>query len=245
MCTVTYIPQGKDQFILTSNRDEQPVRSPRDITRRNIEKQTLLFPKDTKAGGTWICVSSQNRLVCLLNGAFDRHERNPPYRRSRGLMVLDLFSFNSVQEFLSNYHFPGMESFTMIAYDKGALIESRWDEQVLHTKVLDPSQYYIWSSSTLYDQATKAKRQSWFNQWLEQGKPKTKAEVLHFHNTAGDGDPWNDVIMNREDLVRTVSITCIEKKTTFIEMTYRDLSEAEAEKAKIDVRSEMVSESKI
>ena len=100
MCTVTYLPQGNDHFLLTSNRDEMPSRSPRSITVSEFAGQKLAFPRDEMAGGTWLAVSDHNRLACLLNGAFERHDRNPPYRMSRGVMVLEYFTYRDTADFL-------------------------------------------------------------------------------------------------------------------------------------------------
>ena len=78
MCTVTYFPLGKNDFILTSNRDETPFRKtipPKKYLENGVE---LTYPKDELAGGTWIGTSSKNRLVCVLNGAFIKHKRATP-----------------------------------------------------------------------------------------------------------------------------------------------------------------------
>ena len=104
MCTVTYIP-NKDGFILTSNRDENAARSPKNITRIDQNGTELVFPRDTTAGGTWIAVSETNRMVCVLNGAFDKHKHRPPYRRSRGLLVLDFFNFPNAESFFEEVDF--------------------------------------------------------------------------------------------------------------------------------------------
>ena len=50
MCTVTYLPIGDADFILTSNRDEQPSRKtiePKEYVEDNVK---LTYPKDELAG---------------------------------------------------------------------------------------------------------------------------------------------------------------------------------------------------
>ena len=74
----------------------------------------ILFPKDTTGGGTWIAVSHQ-RITCLLNGAFKPHVPIMPYRKSRGLIVLDSFLFNSIDSFSKDYDLQNIEPFTMIS----------------------------------------------------------------------------------------------------------------------------------
>ena len=240
MCTVTYIPQQKGDFILTSNRDENASRSPQSLTLVEQDGQNLLFPRDTAAGGTWIASSDANRVVCLLNGAFQRHDRRPPYRRSRGLMVLDFFSYEKAEDFFNNYHFEGMESFTMLIVERGSLWEFRWDEDRKYISQLDNEKPHIWSSATLYDEKTKQKRRTWFREWIDKSDIFDRENTLHFHRNAGDGDPWNDVIMNREGLVQTVSITSILKSADRIDVMYQELLTDQVRTAEILLRSELV-----
>ena len=42
------------------------------------------------AGGTWIGLSDKKRLVCLLNGGYEIHEREASYRVSRGVIVKEV-----------------------------------------------------------------------------------------------------------------------------------------------------------
>jgi uncharacterized protein with NRDE domain len=241
MCTVTYIPQGEDHFILTSNRDENRARSPQNITATHSERQQLAFPRDTAAGGAWIAAGSRNQVVCLLNGAFTRHERRPSYRRSRGLMVLDFFAFDRAADFFSRYQFEGMEPFTMIIYDLDRLYDLRWDEEQKHIRELDGDAFHIWSSATLYTPEIQEKRVRWFEEWQSrQDDLPGRAQILDFHRTAGDGDPWNDVIMNRNGIVQTVSITSIEKTPAEIDMQYHDLINQQTKSTKIRLQGEVL-----
>ncbi len=223
MCTLTYLPIGENDFFLTQNRDENYLRSPKNISRDQLFDKELIFPRDHAAGGTWIVASNTNQFVCILNGAFDRHQRKAKYRRSRGLMALDFFSFKNVHSFFNRYQFEEMEPFTMISYDNGELVEIRWDGQGKHWKSLDTKAQYIWSSSTLYPSAMQEKRQAWFDTWRNMQTNFDKNIILDFHRNGGEGDPYNDFVMNRMNLVQTVSITCIAKKGQQIQMNYLDL----------------------
>src|SRR4030095_9832506 len=96
MCTVSFVPLSNSRFILTSNRDETIKRglasSPQKINRNGTE---IICPVDPLASGSWIGVSEKGRVICLLNGAFERHKHRPPYRMSRGIVVLDALTFSS------------------------------------------------------------------------------------------------------------------------------------------------------
>lgn len=241
MCTVTFLPQVDGQFLLTSNRDEAPHRSPENISTDQVNGQQLAFPRDEEAGGTWIVIADSDRLVCILNGAFHKHHRQPPYRRSRGLMALDLFTYPDFEAFANHYLFEDMEPFTMIVYEQHKLFELRWDETKAHILKLDHNKPHIWSSSTLYTPEVKDKRKAWFEAWLLQQQGDYQRDtILDFHRNAGDGDPWNDVIMNRNEVVKTVSITSIQKRHSSISLQYIDLVNNGFKEHKIELKGEMV-----
>ncbi|HXH18539.1 MAG TPA: NRDE family protein [Chitinophagales bacterium] len=223
MCTITYLPTHKDSFILTSNRDESKVRPTFPPAIEKAGNVKLLFPKDAVAGGTWICISSKNRVACLMNGAFEKHAWNPPYRKSRGLVVLDLFQYESVDDFMNGYNFEGIEPFTLIIYDRLSMTEFRWDGKDKYSKAIDTLQPHIWSSASLYPRAVRERRENWFRKWLEGRKKFLQDEILEFHRFGGEGDKENDFVMNRYDIVQTVSITSIVKTPQQAAMRYHDL----------------------
>lgn len=238
MCTVTYVPQGANQYILTTNRDEAPGRSPAGIDREG----PLIFPRDTAAGGTWVAASADNRLVCLLNGAYLQHERNPPYRLSRGMMALDFFSYKTAVDFFGQFDFTNIEPFTMVIFDRGKLFDYRWDGKKQYITPLSAQKRYIWSSATLYEPAVRQQRESWFQQWEAKGQYHAEA-IRQFHTTAGAGDPWNAVVMNRNGVVRTVSITQVIKQKHAVSMHYYDLLRSGFDTAQINLEGEKVVES--
>jgi len=224
MCTVTFIPQPNG-YILTSNRDESALRSPQNITRLHRNGQELLFPRDKGAGGTWITLSSTNRLVCLLNGAFERHQRQLPYRKSRGIMVLEYFDYPNAREFFKSYNFDNIEPFTMIIYDDGQLFDFRWDGEQQHLLSLDVQEKHIWSSTTLYEKSVKEKRKKWFAEWIEGRTDFSRTAILELHKKGGEGNPSIDFMMNRYNyMVQTVSITQIVKTATALQLFYHDLT---------------------
>ena len=82
-----------------------------------IEGKKIMFPKDGEAGGTWIGATPYGRVVCLMNGAFVRHERQLPYRMSRGQVVLDALISDNLSDFLQHYLLENIEPFTLVAFD--------------------------------------------------------------------------------------------------------------------------------
>ncbi|MCW8981753.1 MAG: NRDE family protein [Altibacter sp.] len=227
MCTVTFVPKGSEGFILTSNRDEAPGRRTLPPEFYEIEGATLLFPKDAVAGGTWIGVSNTQRIICLLNGGFTAHDRKDNYRMSRGIIVKDLLVASEGLSAMQYYDYTNIEPFTIIMVDWKSdvqLIELVWDGERSHIsqKPLAPS---IWSSSLLYSEEVKRKREYWFSRFLLQDVTPSEAALLDFHKTAGDGNIATDVIMDR-GFVKTKSITQIVKRQAAT-MRYEDLQTKE------------------
>lgn len=227
MCTVTFLPKGNNKYILTSNRDETPKRAALAPEAYLVAGTTIYYPKDPLAGGTWIATDKSRYTVCLLNGGFEKHSHTPPYRLSRGQMVLQFFEFGDLNSFTQNFDFEGMEPFTFIIVESDSeqinLNELVWDGKKIHSTVLDSKNTFIWSSSTLYPEPVRAERRSWFEKWVENQGDYTQSAIMEFHHSGGKGDAWNDFVMNRDGIVQTVSITSIEKDDSQFHMIYKDL----------------------
>lgn len=220
MCTVTYVPISGNDFILTSNRDEDPGRitvqpgSETTIT----QSDEIVCPRDSKAGGTWVAMSKSGRVACLLNGAFIKHKHQPPYNRSRGLIVLEYFSYTNAERFMEQVNLDGVENFTLVLCDIASLFEFRWDGSNKHIKQLDKQSSYIWSSCTLYDEETSKRKEAKFNIWLEDEEQVVPEKLSFFH---GLNNP--DGFLLNHPKVKTVSITSVAKTNGAIKMDYFDL----------------------
>ena len=227
MCTVTFIP-SKEHIILTSNRDEKHWRSPAHVPARHaFQTGNILFPKDGDAGGTWFAVHENGNAVIFLNGGFVKHDSEPPYRRSRGLILLDLLDAASPRKKFDTIDLDDIEPFTAVIWDDGKLFECRWDGVRKHAKEMDREQPHIWSSVTLYDEQVIAKRRQWFVDWLSQYKNAAQEDILNFHQFTGDGDAHNDLMMNRDGKVFTVSVTSAQIHPSGAGLTYLDLKNAQ------------------
>lgn len=223
MCTVTYLPLGNNNFILTSNRDESPRR--RTIPPKKYDENgvTLTYPKDELAGGTWIGLSEKNRLVCLLNGGFTKHKRNESYRMSRGVIVKEILTADDAMAHINNYNFENIEPFTIVLVDWNTQLETYelvWDGETKHFKKLNQTPH-IWSSSTLYDEEMKQLRRTWFADWLTEQDTFQQENILTFHKDDKKGTAGTSLKMKRPN-VETVSITSVEKITDNVEVTYLD-----------------------
>lgn len=230
MCTLTYIPIGDEDFYFTTNRDESPLREALFPNLYLINKKKVLFPKDKMAEGTWMMCHEKGFSACLLNGGYEKHEHKPPYRKSRGIMVLELGNYSSVKEFISDFNFTGMEPFTFLVVSyltTRKLEELRWDGETIHYRKLDTSRSYIWSSSTLYNKDARLMRQKWFDDWREKTSVFSKNAIFNFHTTTGREDPMNGIVMNRKEKVKTLSVTQIRKEGSKLQMFYYDFGKNE------------------
>lgn len=226
MCTVTYIPTRGGGFTLTHNRDEAPARSLYALEQQQVRGGVLLFPRDAKAGGTWIASTEQGKTACLLNGAFVKHHHQPPYRRSRGLMLLDFFDYEEPAIFFETYDLEGIEPFTFLFFQSGAVVEFRWDGAQRYQKNLAADAAHFWCSSTLYPAEMQVKREEVFRRWLAARSPAKAPDpraILYLHQTGSVNDPSNDYVMQREGRVQTVSITQVILRKKFSRMRYYDL----------------------
>ena len=234
MCTVTYLPLGNSDFMLTSSRDIPFAREKAEHPKKNIEDGVeICYPKDGKAGGTWIGTSSKNRLICLLNGGFEYHTSRLNYKRSRGLIVKELLKTDAIYRGLDKVDLEGVEQFTLTIVDWNdqlELIEFVWDGEQKHIKKMS-QEPHIWSSSTLYDESVKQLRREWFSKWQKETK-MSQSTLLDFHHTAGVGDKYIDVFMDR-GLGGTVSITSVKKSKNTIKMLYEDVFTKEKSKVTV------------
>lgn len=224
MCTVTLIPLENNNFVLTSNRDEAPDRVsllPRFYDYQSIQ---LLYPIDVQSQGTWIGLNEHNRLICLLNGGFENHQREQSYRHSRGRVVKDLLSASNLKNAIANYNLENIEPFTLVIVESENELEFYefvWDGKEKYFSQL-PLEPKIWSSSTLYDAHWRLERQKWFDEYFED-KDMNSESLFEFHQYAGEGNKEFAVIMDR-GFVKTTSITQVENTDDDIKMHYFDIS---------------------
>jgi Transport and Golgi organisation 2 len=225
MCTVTFIPL-KNRYVITSNRDEQHTRkmavAPSIYT---ICRNKLLFPKDETASGTWITLHENGNAAVLLNGAFKNHTRSGSYKKSRGLILLEIINTKFPVRHFTRMDFANIEPFTIVVFEDNSLYECRWDGKQKHCVQLRKNRAHIWSSATLYSSEATKKREQWLAAFLNKHPNPTQQDIFHFHQFGGNGDSFNGLKIDRNGLVSTVSITSISLDNESGSMKYLDLKE--------------------
>lgn len=207
MCTVSFVKTA-DKIVITSNRDEKIIRPnaipPQSYT---VNGKNVIYPKDPKAGGTWYAVDENGTVLVLLNGANEKHIVKLPYRKSRGLIVLELIGQQSPKDFWSAINLENIEPFTLVLFQNGVLFQLRWNGIVKEITLLDSNKNHIWSSATLYPQAVREKRANWFYTFMDVTPAVSETELLHFHRYTEETNQENGLVINRNDEMKTVSIT--------------------------------------
>lgn len=223
MCTVTYIPT-KTGIILTSNRDEHISRGIAFYPEfYQVNNRKLAFPKDSKAGGTWFISNEYGDVGVLLNGAVEKHKPMPSYRKSRGLVLPDIFQHYSPLDALKNYQLSGIEHFTLILWEQSVLREIQWNGERLMIKLLDKQKAHIWSSVTLYDKVMITERHGWFNNWLQQHAAITQKNILDFHSSTHTGNKEYGLLISRRNSISTTSITSLSIEQKKVQLYHKDL----------------------
>lgn len=207
MCTVSFVA-ANGKSIITSNRDEQVIR-PKAIEPKNysVNNKNIIFPKDPKAGGTWFAVDENGTVLVLLNGANEKHHQQLPYRKSRGLILLDLMGSLSPKDFWQAIDLENIEPFTLILFQNKALFQLRWNGNEKETTALDATKNYLWSSATLYPKPIRENRSNWFYTFLESNPVVSEKEILDFHRYTEAENQENGLVINRNEQLKTLSIT--------------------------------------
>jgi len=188
--------------------------------------RTIVFPKDGQAGGTWIGMNESGHVMVLMNGGYKKHQMGGTYRRSRGLIFLDIFQQEDPYAAFEAIDLDQIEPFTLILWTGKELWDLRWDGLQKHKTPADPGTVHIWSSAQLYTPEVRTQREVWFKEWLEQKDIQhiSVADVTAFHTFGGNGgDEKNRLVMHRGDFLKTISITTIDWQPGNMTMHYHDL----------------------
>ena len=212
MCTVSFI-SVKGKTIITSNRDENVQRGKASAPSFEIlNNKKIIFPKDSKAGGTWFAAADNGVVAVLLNGAFVKHTPAPPYRKSRGLILLEIIGSDNPFSFFREMNLLDIEPFTLVLYQhtvscgQDTLHELRWDGNNRHELALDNSGSYIWSSATLYTAEVIQHRKNLFDRFVDGTETITADLIYQFHSNNHQDDE-NGFVINRQTGLKTFSIT--------------------------------------
>ncbi len=218
MCLVSFVPLAKT-VVITSSRDEDKERKkPSLVTNYIRNEKRLNFPQDVK-GGTWIGYDNFNNFLVILNGARTKHKRVLPYRKSRGLIVLELLDAKDIPMAWEAVDLRNIEPFTLLHYSKeGSLWEWIWDGQNKITTQLDAKVGHCWLSSTLYTPEEWEEMKIKFQNVLPNLKNPEAIRKFHLENRY-ETKPTGFIYPP----VKTVSNTTVHFKEEAIHLDYLNL----------------------
>ena len=199
-----------------------------------------MYPKDKTAGGTWFSMNENGTVIVLLNGASNNHQRTPPYRKSRGLVVLDIISSGNPIDFIRALDLENIEPFTLVVFHTRKLWELRWDGNQKWLKPLDSSLPHIWSSWTLYNEESQTIRNRYFEEFMAQDTYMNAQKVLDFHQD-NHGDFENGFVIDRENGLKTLSVTQVISEKDQCVLRHLDLNSGQGETVSLPITSPMTS----
>jgi hypothetical protein len=82
---------------------------------------------------------------------------------------------------------------------------------------------HIWSSSTLYNTQAKEQRRQWFQQFIHNNPDPTGPDLLQYFLHDAPQDYFNGFNMNRNELVKTCSISVVEIQKQAARFLYHDV----------------------
>ncbi len=207
MCTVSFV-YANDSFLLTSNRDEKITR-PSAIEPKiyQTESKKIIYPKDAKAGGTWFVVDEFGNAIILLNGGKTKHIAKEKYRLSRGVIVLELMTSNAIVSTWKTIDLTDIEPFTLLVLEDKKPYQLQWSGEEKSTDKLEINQTYIWSSSTLYTPEIQQQRAEWFGEYMSENQEVSAEKMKFFHKNTEPKDAKNGLIINRDNIYKTLSVT--------------------------------------
>ena len=166
--------------MLTHNRDEEINRSSsKEIVEQKRFDKTYFSPVDERANGTWIFYSEQY-VACILNGGIDKPTLfKEKYRESRGIILLDLLKYNSVNEFIDSENLSEIAPFTIFVFErttKNAYLLF-WNENEMKIVDVTAQEIVTWCSSTLYS----PNRRIEIDEIFQQNHDLTVKEIFQLH----------------------------------------------------------------
>lgn len=224
MCTVSYF-STKEKVIITSNRDENIFRPlAKHPTWYVYNQLKLCYPEDPLKGGSWFIINEFGTVFVLLNGGHSRHISMPPYRVSRGLVLIEIAASSNWQTHWDYINLFGIEPFTIIVYKNHSLHKCIWDGNNKYLSELDAFSPCIWSSSTLYNPEIIEIRKQWFTTFLnENSKLLDEKNLIDFHTMTKREDLENGLIIHRNNEMLTKNITQVVLEKSKFTLMHKDL----------------------
>lgn len=223
MCTVTYIPSKSNIFITSIRKEKNGHSVVLPPEQYSFSSGSIIFPKETVSGGSWIACHANGNSVAFLNAApaADASEEQS-YRKSRGLILLDLADHTTPFNCFLAINLNRIAPFTAIISDNFHLFECYWDGKNKSYTELDAHAPHIWSSVDLYSHDAANKRKMQFEESIAAIKELNQKNILEFHRDFDQKESAEGQTGASEQFV-TSSITLITVGQQIAKMQYLDV----------------------
>ena len=213
MCILSIV-KSEQGIVITSNRDEQRSRknslAPEII---NLGERKAIIARDAQAQGTWLLTDNLGRTAILLNGAFESHIPAPPYRESRGIILMNLFQEENFKSAFLFYHLENIEPFQVIYLDPERAFQFVWDGNQKHLFEVDLSTPQVFFSPTLYTKEQQEEKRNHFFKILAEIESMDSSQLLEIHSNQNINSLDLNFFMSREHQT-TKSISQVELNST-------------------------------
>ena len=115
----------------------------------------------------------------------------------------------------------------VLLFHQNKLYQAQWDEISKTLAALNANENYIWSSSTLYSQNVRSQRSKWFNEFIENNSSLNEESMMHFHRYTMEDNTEFGLVINRNYLLKTLSITQTVIENNRLTLTHVDLQNEE------------------
>ncbi|MGB2153628.1 MAG: NRDE family protein [Flavobacteriaceae bacterium] len=220
MCILSYAPTN-DGFVLSFNRDEVYNRVAKPPEQYTVNNQKLIFPKDTKSGGSWIGVNITKSVVgCVLN-AKGKTPKIPS--NSRGNIFINQLIQGKAN--LYENELDDIAPFTLLSFclHTQVITQYLWDGFHLKRNKRTMSTPFILCSTSLYENSIMKKMKAEFNSLIA-SKSKTETTTTSFHKKYFFYKN-HPIYLKKSSDIQTVSMTTILKNKNGLRFNYTDLVE--------------------
>ena len=220
---ITYIPINESNFMLVHSRDEsvlRPIATP--PIKREINGLKHVFPVDPEGKGTWIGFSEKGTVAALFNSGTHAYKHDPPYKHSRGLIIPELFSYDSFDRFYEEFDHYGLAPFTLWVIEGNRFLEIKKDPENIQLEEINPLNPKLALSKNLYpDETEDIRRLELLKLYYDKGFV-SKEEILKFHDRYRFESAPDKTVDTAPHILKTVSTTCIIKSPKMIDIDYFD-----------------------
>jgi uncharacterized protein with NRDE domain len=183
-----------------------------------------IYPKDSKANGTWIAVNKNGIIFALMN-SYEKTNITP--KISRGTIIPLLSETKNIESSIDKLKTIIDENyapFTLILCDKKNIKKVHWNGDNINYHNHSKQQWQYFTSSSWNEDGVFEYRKEKFNKWLV-NKNFDENGIPTFHKECDKGMEQYCVLVKRKT-VETVSITQIEiDDANKIRLSYLNLKE--------------------